>query len=519
MKLILNFFLCAFPFGIAISQNIDVKKYTIYIELNDETDEIWVKEIINFDRMNEEKKVVFDFVNLKSNGKGMVVDTVHQNNEYREFEHRNDSLFINIEKNDINQDLTIYYHGIPNDGLIIGQNKFGDRTFFGDNWPNRAHNWFACVDHPSDKALVEYFVTVPLKYQVIANGALSAVDTVFGIKKLFHYNSLHELPTKVMVIGVADFKTKEFESVNKTPVSGWVYKNQASKALYDLELAPQVLNFFIDYIGPYPYEKLANVQSTTRYGGMENAGCIFYDEDALNGNRTSEDLIAHEIAHQWFGNSATEVDWEHIWLSEGFATYFANLYIEEFKGTKAFNSQMDSDRQRVISFNKNFKSPLVDINYQDLEDLLNPNSYQKGGWILHMLRNQIGDSLFKNAIRNYYELYKFGNASTDNLKDVFETTTGASLTEFFDQWVYGVGHPKLQVESKISNTKVVFEIKQIGKKFNFPLTIRLNMMNGTKEDVTLNVSDQKQTFTFQTSAKVKSYDLDPDVNLLFEKVK
>jgi aminopeptidase N len=136
-----------------------------------------------------------------------------------------------------------------------------------------------------------------------------------------------------------------------------------------------------------------------------------------------------------------------------------------------------------------------------------------------MLRNQIGDSLFKNAIRNYYELYKFGNASTDNLKDVFETTTGASLTEFFDQWVYGVGHPKLQVESKISNTKVVFEIKQIGKKFNFPLTIRLNMMNGTKEDVILNVSDQKQTFTFQTSAKVKSYDLDPYVNLLFEKLK
>ncbi len=519
MKLLYILFLCAFPFGIAISQNIDVKKYTIYIELNDETDEIWVKEIINFDRLNEEKEFALDFVNLKSNGKGMVVDTVHQNNEYNEFEHINDSLFIQTYNNDINQNVTIYYHGIPNDGLIIGENKFGDRTFFGDNWPNRAHHWFACVDHPSDKALIEYHVTVPKKYKVIANGSLKSIDTTMQNYNMFHYNSSHELPTKVMVIGVADFKTKEFESVYNTPVSGWVYKNQASKALYDLELASQVLNFFIDYIGPYPYEKLANVQSTTRYGGMENAGCIFYDEDALNGTRSSESLIAHEIAHQWFGNSASEEDWEHIWLSEGFATYFANLYLKQIKGEKIFLNQMESDRQRVVSFYKNFKSPLVDSNYVDLEDLLNPNSYQKGSWVLHMLRLQLSDSLFRESIRKYYDDFKYGNANSKDFQSVIETVTGKEWDDFFNQWVFSEGHPQIKIEGKISNSKIVFEVRQTNQAFEFPLTIRLNLTNGTYEDVQLLISDLKQNFTFQTKSKVKNYLLDPKVELLFEQVK
>ena len=516
MKCIISIFLIVFYSGITFSQIVDVKKYTLTIYLGDASNEITVAEKINFEVLQSGIDPVFELVQLKNNGTGMKVDSILQQGGILDFNHKNDSIHIAIKSFETNQELTIYYHGIPQDGLIIGQNKYGERTFFGDNWPNRAHHWIACIDHPSDKAQIEFFVSAPKKYEVIANGEFVSIDSSNQTNNTYHYNSKIELPTKVMVIGVADFKMRQFESVGNIPVSGWVYKNQASKALYDLEIAPDVLEFFINYIGSYPYEKLANVQSTTRYGGMENAGCIFYDEDALNGNRSSELLIAHEIAHQWFGNSATEEDWEHIWLSEGFATYFANLYLENTKGEKTFQNQMESDRQRVLSFNKNFKTPLVDQNYKDLEDLLNPNSYQKGAWVLHMLRYQIGDSLFKESIRKYYSDFKLGNANTKDLQTVIEQVTGYDWTEFFNQWVYSEGHPKIRVEAKISNSKILFDLKQNGKKFDFPLTIKLNLINGETEFVELNVSEIKQSFSFPTNAKVKNYVIDPNINLLFE---
>ena len=252
---------------------------------------------------------------------------------------------------------------------------------------------------------------------------------------------------------------------------------------------------------------------------MENAGCIFYDEDALNGARTSESLIAHEIAHQWFGNSVTEDDWDHIWLSEGFATYFANLYLEKNSGVKAFKNQMESDRQRVISFYKNFKTPLVDSTYKDLEDLLNPNSYQKGSWILHMLRTQLGDSTFKQVIRSYYSDNKYGNANTSDFQTSVEKITEKDWDVFFKQWAFSEGHPKIHVDAKISNSKIVFDLQQTNSRYEFPLTIQLNLANGEKETVLLNVSEIKQTFSFQTNSKVKNYILDPNIELLFEEIK
>jgi aminopeptidase N len=518
MKNISRIFLFTLSVGSFFSQNIDVKQYTLNIALNDESDEIVVAECIDYELLNNENYPIFELVNINKSGKGMIVDSIVQQGAIVNFEHKNDSIIIKSTSPSTEQNITIYYHGIPQDGLVIGQNKYGNRTFFGDNWPNRAHHWIACVDHPSDKAIVEFYVSVPRHYKVIANGALQSIDSTNLNLVDYHYKSAYELPTKVMVIGVADFKTKDFKSVNEIPVSGWVYKNQASKALYDLEIATSVLQFFIEYIGPYPYEKLANVQSTTRYGGMENAGCIFYDEDALNGTRSSESLIAHEIAHQWFGNSASEKDWEHIWLSEGFATYFANLYLEQTKGNKIFCNQMESDRQRVVSFNKNFIAPLVDGNYKDLDDLLNPNSYQKGSWVLHMIRKQIGDSLFKEVIRKYHDNFKYGNADTKDFQNIMKEVTNLDWDIFLNQWVYGESHPKVKIESKLSDSKIVFEITQKGLVFEFPLTIRLNFINGESQDVKFSISKLSEKFAIKTPSKVKNYIVDPMVELLFEEV-
>jgi aminopeptidase N len=502
--------------NLVIGQTIDVKRYDLAISLSDTTNVIYCTEYINFDWLNFENAPAFNLKSMNKSGEGMMVKSVYQANNLISFLQRNDSLILYNLAHLVNQEVLINYQGIPDDGLIISNNKYGERTFFGDNWPNRAHHWFACVDHPSDKAAISYTITAPKKYGVIANGALKSKSMLDSANIQYTYSSTTELPTKVMVLGAAEFKVVDLNPVVGIPVSSWVYQTQSKKALYDLELATEILDFYINYISLYPFEKLANVQSTTRYGGMENAGCIFYDENALNGTRSSEDLIAHEIAHQWFGNSATEKEWSDIWLSEGFATYFTNIYLANKYGLETFKNRMISDRKRVISFAKNYNHPLVDTTYANLTDLLNPNSYQKGSWILHMLRNEVGDSLFQEGIRKYYDLYKYKNANTRDFKNVFEQVSKIDLDPFFNQWVFNSGHPKINVTAKINQSKISFQVNQTTKLFVFPLTIELTLENGSKESVLLNVKQAKQSFNFNTTSKVKSWTLDPDVNLLFE---
>ncbi|MEL6925988.1 MAG: M1 family aminopeptidase [Bacteroidota bacterium] len=271
--------------------------------------------------------------------KGMLVKNVWLDDREIPFAHEQQTLSIQlpdaVAAGDV-RSFVIQYEGIPADGLIIAKNKHDERTFFGDNWPNRAHNWLPTVDHPSDKATVEFVVTTPGHYQTIANGEQIEETNLNDNTRLTHWKENVPLPTKVMVIGVARFAVNLAGYVDQIPVTSWVYRQDRYAGFGDYKMATEVLAFFIKKIGTYPYGKLANVQSKTRYGGMENAGNIFYFENSVNGKKDQEKLIAHEIAHQWFGNSASEMSWHHLWLSEGFATYLTDLYLEEVRGRAAF---------------------------------------------------------------------------------------------------------------------------------------------------------------------------------------
>lgn len=502
--------------------SVDIEHYSLEIKVNDSTDVIEVVEWVTLKWLDTLNTVKLNLVDLNKEGKGMHVKSISDGNTQLSFSHKDAQLNLiglkSFGRKDI--ELQIVFSGIPIDGLVIGENKYGNRTFFGDNWPNRAQNWFACIDHPSDKATINYRVQVPDHYEVIANGIFVGKQKMNNSESLYEYSSNIPLPTKVMVIGIADFEVKALGVTKGVPVSSWVYPENKENGFYDLDLAPQILTFFIDYIGPYEYEKLANVQSTTRYGGMENAGCIFYDENALNGKRTSEDLIAHEIAHQWFGNSASEKEWEHIWLSEGFATYFTNLYIEKSHGIKAMQEQMIKDRTKVIRFYQNYPHPLVDSNFTSLLDLLNPNSYQKGAWVLHMLRLKMGDEQFQKGIVAYYQKYRLSNATTTDLKMVFEETSGIELTQFFNEWVYSAGHPqlKINVKSKKKDFSLSIEQKQASNYSSIPLTLQIVLKNGERIQKEFQLTDRSFVFTETFKKKIKSWSIDPNVDLLFETV-
>lgn len=501
-------------------RDIDIQSYEFHIAVNDSSNVIHAEAKINVLFNSNKDGFKLDLENKDVSKKGMVVSNVSINDSSVQFNHENDALLIyDSASSGDKKTYSISYYGIPKDGLVIANNKFGDRTFFGDNWPNRAHQWLPTVDHPSDKALVEWHVTAPSHYQVIGNGSLIE-ETNLNDNTKYIWKTNVPLPTKVMVIGIAKFAVQQIGETHNIPISSWVYPQNKKEGFYDYALAKNIINFFIENVGPYPYTKLASVQSKTRYGGMENASNIFYFENSVSGNRNIENLMVHEIAHQWFGNSASEIDWPHIWLSEGFATYFTNLYVEETKGDVAFKKLVDEHRDQIIKFSKKQLTPVVDYETKNLMGLLNANSYQKGGWVLHMLRKKVGDQLFWESIRRYYDTFAKKNASTENLKHVFEDVTGQSLDTFFTQWLNKPGHPILKTSWKSDSKHLIYSIEQVQQSnviFTFPLELKIVYANKPAEIVTLNVNDRESKTKIKIKGKVKTVIADPNSWLLFEK--
>lgn len=505
------------------NEAVDIARYIFRLELNDSTNRISGKATIRFFAKKNMRDIELDLIE-ENQGLGMQVDEVRMHERQLIFNHRNGRLKI-LFPYEIpagrESELTISYAGIPADGLIISKNRYGDRTFFGDNWPDRARHWLPCIDHPYDKSPVEFIVIAPLHYQVVANGIRVEESYLSHKQKLTHWREEAELPTKVMVIGVARFATSYLGSVHHIPVEAWVYPQNRTEGFADYAPAVKVLDFFYRLVAPYPYRKLANVQSTTRYGGMENASNIFYFERSVTGKGQVESLIAHEIAHQWFGNSASEKDWHHVWLSEGFATYFTHVYMEHTYGPEKRKEGMLRDRQNVIRHCAKSPAPIINTAITRYTDLLSPHVYERASWVLHMLRRQLGDSVFFQGVRTYYNRYQGSNALTEDFRKVMEEVSGHKLDAFFRQWLYEIPIPRLQISWQYLNGKVEIAVTQLqpGPVFHFTLDADIELSNQTSVRQSLQITGKTQTFSFPLTQRPVRITPDPDVHLLFEEVK
>jgi len=498
---------------------IDIENYQFNISINDNNDVIQGSALVTVHFKKDIDSFQLDLINESADGKGMSVTNLEDLNGNKiPFIHENDKITVSFKgSTGAKSTFKVEYSGVPANGLIIGKNIFGDRTFFGDNWPNRAQHWLPTVDHPSDKAKVEWVITAPNHYQVIANGRLVEETDIDGQTRLTRWKTEVPLATKVMVFGAARFAVEQVGEIYNVPVSSWVYPQNRDDGFYDYEMAYGIMDWFINHVGPYPYAKLANVQSKTMFGGMENAGNIFYSEKSVTGKRTVESLFAHEIAHQWFGNSASEGSWHHSWLSEGFATYFTNLYNEQIYGRNKMVSSLKGQRDAVIAYSKDNYVPIVNTSITDYMKVLSTNTYQKGGWVLHMLRKKVGDESFWKAIREYYKKYEHSNAYTDDLREVFEEVTGDDLEGFFKQWIFEAGHPDFHFDWTHNGGKLnVLVYQNHSTSFQFPLEIDLVFADGTHQRETLEVSKSKHTFELNADKKPVKIVLDPDTWLLFE---
>jgi aminopeptidase N len=501
---------------------IDIIHYEFNVNVNDTNNIIVGSSIITLKFNDITRSFELDLKNINSAGKGMEVKSASYSGGNIKWFHKNNKVDITFDSPvgaGSSGEIIITYSGIPADGLIISKNKFGNRTFFADHWPDRARNYLPCVDHPADKATVDFIITSPSHYRVVASGHLVEESDLPDGTKLTHWKEDIPLPTKVMTFGAASFAVQLAGNVEGTPVWTWVYPENRKEGFYDYSFAVKPLEFYSKLIGPYSYEKLANVQSRTIFGGLENAGCIFYSEKSVTGQGKAESLLTHEIAHQWFGNSVTEADWYHIWLSEGFATYLTSVYLEMTYGKEKLIESMKTARDRVLRLYERTPRPIIDTTITDLMQLLNANSYQKGAWVLHMLRQEVGEENFWEGLRLFYMRYRNKNALTGDFEKVMEEVSGKNLEKFFYQWLYIQGQPDLKIIKEDGKRKGFIDIiiEQM-QNFTFTFYLELSVKDSGGIRIEKVAVKDKITRLIIKGGPESEIVPDPDIKLLFRTI-
>jgi aminopeptidase N len=479
---------------------------------------------------NDVRDIDLDFGDLK-------IDSVLVGDKPAQFEQKSGHLDVALSQPANSGDrvnITVTYHGRPKDGLILTKDRDGKPSATGDNWPTRVHQWIPCLDHPSAKATVSFTVAAPPRDLVVANGRFVTMTRNGAAPSVWRFEEAKPIPPYCMIIVVNEGAKLDATEQTVTPLSYYVPQRDRAYTAKGFSPAAPALAFFSQTISPYPYEKLALIIGATRFGGMENSSAIVFTSslfDSRGNEKMSarfgiptrlEDVVAHEIAHQWFGDSVTELTWADLWLSEGFATYFAGLFIEKYDGEDAFRTYMHNAAEKYFNYERQRRAPIHDTETEDLNQLLNPNNYEKGAWVLHMLRKRLGDETFFRGLRAYYSAYRDGNATTEDLREALEKASGQNLKEFFARWVFGSGHPVYDIKSdwaKLASGKVAFLVhvsqEQSSDAFFDPITIEV-VSGGAKIRRTVQPTSKLTTVQLVLTSPPTDVRIDPDEMLLKE---
>lgn len=473
----------------------DILHYQFDVQLNDTTNAVSVTAQLTIQYLDSiPAQTVLDLAS-PTDSTGMLVHELKFNDQTIAYTHDLDQLKLatpaGVQAGDT-VSVRISYAGKPDVGLVFGQTASGDRTIFAEHWPNRAHRWLPVIDHPAEKATCEFIVTAPGQYQVVANGDLQSEQILEDDLKQTHWKMSQPIPAKVMVIGVAEFVKLSLD--DEKNMTAWTYKNAGSAPQEDLADAPAIYEVLSGFLGEYPFTKCDQVESTTRFGGMENAGNIFYPEKSMTGAHQMNTVIAHEIAHQWFGNTVSEIDWADVWISEGFATFLEYYWVSEALGKDSLQAKLKIDEKKISDYQRaNPDAMVVQMNISKLEDILNPLTYDKAGWVLRMLFHKVGKETFRQIVLTFYEKYKFGNASTQDFINVAEEISMLDLQPFFQQWFYAPGMPRVDYRWKYKKDRLVIDFEQLTNKVflvDLDVQVKFQNMNFEIKRVVLNQREQ-----------------------------
>lgn len=480
------------------------------------------------------ERFFLDLAAPRPDGTGMKVASVSEGGTALRFTHQGARLTILTGKAPKAGETRLYrikYAGEPQDGLRFGTTDAGQRGIFSWNWPTKMREWAPVIDHVSSKVTTEFVVTAPEQFTVAANGLLQSEKALGDGRKVTHWKQGVPITPWLNAVGIARFETYHGGTARGIPLVTWVPAGQKADVENSFTVARRTIDFFGDLVGPYPYEKLGQVVAPFDRSSTEHASVIFYggggtrDGAAPTQRRepalTRTGLLAHEIAHQWFGDSITEDGWGDVWLSEAFATYFADLYAEHFEGRDAFVASLRNERTGAFAAERRERDPVI----TPVDDGAGPDltrvQYVKGGWVLHMLRQQVTSPVFFKAIRTYYAAHAGGHATTPDLRRAMEEASGQDLGWFFAQWLTRLDSPVLDAswsyDAAAKSMRVTVTQTQPGEAYRLPVEIGVaNAPRGAFEVHKLDMTQKTQSFTVPVASAPAEVALDPNTNLLAE---
>jgi len=378
------------------------------------------------------------------------------------------------------------------------------------NFPEGARHWFPSFDHPSDWATHETIITVKDDYRVVANGALVS-DTVVAEtgRRTTHWSQTKPQPTYLYVMVAGNHSVLE-DNYGDLPLHYWVYPGDEADARLSFAPTPRMVRFFEDLYGiEFPWVKYDQIVIPGIGGGAESTSATVISEWTIKNAaeldvETPDALIAHELAHQWWGDMVGYKDWEHMWLSESFATHAEYLYAVYDLG--ADEAAMVLDEQKVAYLqeaNTKFIRPIVTNKWNQPNEMFDRHTYEKGGIVLNMFRELVGEAEFGNILNSFLKTHAYSNATTTDFFDTVQQVTGEDYGWFFDQWLLRPGHPVLDISHTWDSQQKVLSVavrqvqdRKLGTPvYRLPVKIGITTEAGkTIESIWLD--EEQQTFAF-----------------------
>jgi aminopeptidase N len=410
--------------------------------------------------------------------------------------------------------LEIAYHAIdPHGGFFFDEAGDGHpRMVSTDSWPDEAHHWFPCWDHPADKATQEMLLTVPKGNRALSNGRLVGVAEDAGRGTLtWHWSLEHPHATYLAMLAAGPFEVIA-DSLDTLPLAAWVYPGTVEEARPLFGRTPEMIAFYEETFGvPFPWAKYDQVATPHVGGGAEATSATILGDAVLRASAdparrlTWERIIAHEAAHQWWGDLVTMRDWTHTWLSESFATYSDYLWTRHDRGEEAGALDLEGKREQYLrEARERYRRPIVFDRWVRPEENFDAHTYPKGAAVLHMLRAEVGDETFFHILNRYLCSFAYTSVVTEDFIAVVREVAGRDLGWFFDQWLYRPGHPVLEVgydwieaegTLRLRVTQVQDTTHGVPGAYRLPVAVGITTASGKRVERIV-VSERVQTFTF-----------------------
>ncbi|MBK9099094.1 MAG: M1 family metallopeptidase [bacterium] len=497
-------------------RKLDITKYDLSFDLYPENKIIIARAILTGKVLDSTLKTIdlnfydnFDIKNINLNGKSV------------DYKNEDTRLTLPYTKSETDEfEIVVDYEGTPKkaglEGFVFGKRN-GTSVVYNLSEPTYASSWFPCNDIPFDKTNLEIKITNDSSMVSVSNGVLIDVTTN-GSRKTYRWKTEYPISTYLVAIYSSDYeyfsdKYISLDGKDTMDVEYYVLPDKLEEAKIDFSTHVNMLEVFSKMFGEYPFirEKYGIAEFLWYAGAMEHQTITGVSSNMIGGKKLFEDTFVHELAHQWWGNAVGPKSWKDIWLNEGFATYCEALYYEAESGREALQSTM------LSKYSSSFSGSLAEPG----PFLFTRTMYDKGAWVLHMLRWEVGDSSFFKILRTHYETYKYSNASISDFKFVCENVSEKDLDKFFDQWVYGKGQIELEykteTETKDDGAILKIYIEQVQEEyeeFHFPLEIKLKYEDLSEQNYRFNIVSTDTVLEIPIKNVTESIDFDPNNWLL-----